>query len=439
MGYQNCTPIQEQAIPLILSGKDLIGCAQTGTGKTAAFVVPLLQKIQQKPSDFIRALIIVPTRELAKQIDELIDGIAYHSPVRSVAIYGGGKGEDFTFQQNAIKKGADILIATPGRLMAHIQLGYVKFDQLEFLVLDEADKMLDMGFYEDIKFIVHKLNPNRQTLLFSATMPTNIRKLAQEILKNPEEISISVSMPADKIRQQIVWVYDHQKLSALEQIFKEKTVGTMVLFTSRKRFVNDIVRSLAKLGFSVEGMHSDKEQEERERIMNGFRHHQFQILVATDIVSRGIDVEGITHVVNFDVPNDPEDYVHRIGRTARAEAEGEAYTFVTPEDAFRLKRIEKLIGKEIPKMTLPPEVGETPDPNTVSHHPDHNKNHKKGKKKNTSSSNSSSATNSASGDKSQGGHKKSNHFKKKPDHPSANANSITESISPDTPTPLPKA
>jgi len=363
MGYATCTPIQAQAIPVILEGKDLIGCAQTGTGKTAAFVIPILQHIQKSKSEGVKALVIVPTRELAKQIDELIDGLAYHSPVRSVAIYGGGKGEDWSVQQNAIKNGADIVIATPGRLMAHMQLGYVDFSSLDFLVLDEADKMLDMGFYDDIKSIIAKIPQQRQSLMFSATMPPNIRRLTKEILKDPIEISLAVSMPAEKIKQNVYLVHDTQKNSLLEHIFREKEVGMMILFTSRKRFVNDIVKSLAKLGFNVQGIHSDKEQDEREKILNDFKNRKIQILVATDILSRGIDVDGITHVVNYDCPQDPEDYVHRIGRTARAAADGEAYTFVNSDDIRKLQRIEKMIGRSITLLSLPPELGPGPDIN----------------------------------------------------------------------------
>lgn len=365
MGYKDCTPIQAQAIPLILEGKDLIGCAQTGTGKTAAFVIPMLQHIQNNPTKDIKALVIVPTRELAKQIDELIDGLAYHSPVRSVAIYGGGKADDWSVQQNAIKNGADILIATPGRLIAHMQLGYLDLSHLKFLVLDEADKMLDMGFYEDIMGIIDKTPKERQSLMFSATMPPNIRKLAKEILKNPEEISIKVSLPAEKIRQFIYLAHDHQKTALLEQIFSHKQVGMMILFTSRKRFVNDIVKALRKLGFQAEGIHSDKEQGERESILNDFKNGKIQILVATDILSRGIDVDGVTHVVNFDCPQDPEDYVHRIGRTARAAAEGEAYTFVNVDDLRKLKRIEQMIGRELPRLPLPEGLGAGPSETDV--------------------------------------------------------------------------
>lgn len=360
LGYTDCTPIQAQAIPIILDGKDLIGCAQTGTGKTAAFVIPILQHIQNNPSKQIKALVIVPTRELAKQIDELIDGLAYHSPVRSVAIYGGGKSDDWSVQQNAIKKGADILIATPGRLIAHMQLGYLDLSHLSFLVLDEADKMLDMGFYEDIMGIIAKTPKERQTLMFSATMPPTIRKLAKEILQNPEEISIKVSLPAEKIRQFIYLAHDNQKTALLEQIFSHKKVGMMILFTSRKRFVNDIVKALRKLGFHAEGIHSDKEQTERESILNDFKNGKIQILVATDILSRGIDVDGVTHVVNFDCPQDPEDYVHRIGRTARAAAEGEAYTFVNVEDLRKLQRIEQMIGRTLPRLPLPEALGAGP-------------------------------------------------------------------------------
>lgn len=383
MGYAACTPIQEQAIPVILEGKDLIGCAQTGTGKTAAFLLPLLQKLVHTEGNFIKALIIVPTRELAKQIDGLMDGLAYHSPIRSIAVYGGGKGEDWTQQQRAFEEGADVVIGTPGRLIAHMQTGKMKLDKLQYLILDEADKMLDMGFADDIMGIVAKLPTQRQTLMFSATMPSRIRALAKKILSEPAEINIATAKPAEGIRQSAYILYDSQKLPLLNQIFKQKEneVESMIMFTGRKSNVNEIVRSLKKLGVTVEGIHSDRTQEEREAILNDFRNRKFKVLVATDILSRGIDVENISHVVNFEVP-DPEDYVHRIGRTARASTTGEAITLVNPHDQGKLARIEKLIEREVPKVALPEELGSVPEYNpAVRHaspgHPRGNRNKKK--------------------------------------------------------------
>jgi superfamily II DNA/RNA helicase len=381
MGYTQCTPIQEQAIPLILKGNDLIGCAQTGTGKTAAFLVPLLQEIIGTEHNSIKTLVVVPTRELARQIDGLIDGLAYHSPVRSIAVYGGGKGEDFSQQQRAFEEGADIVIATPGRLIAHLQMGKVRLENLRHLVLDEADKMLEMGFYDDIMSIIARLPVKRQTLLFSATMPAKIRTMAKKILINPAEINIATAKPAEGISQYVCIVHDNQKLGMLEYLFKEKDVESMILFTSRKSKVNDIVRSLRKIGFTADGIHSDRTQEERDTILNDFKNRKFKILVATDILSRGIDVESISHIVNFEVP-DPEDYIHRIGRTARASTTGEAITFVSPNEQYRFVRIEKFLEKSIPRIDIPETLGKAPEYNpTANRAPGNNfKNKKSGRK-----------------------------------------------------------
>jgi superfamily II DNA/RNA helicase len=381
MGYTQCTPIQEQAIPLILKGNDLIGCAQTGTGKTAAFLVPLLQEIIGTEHNSIKTLVVVPTRELARQIDGLIDGLAYHSPVRSIAVYGGGKGEDFSQQQRAFEEGADIVIATPGRLIAHLQMGKVRLENLRHLVLDEADKMLEMGFYDDIMSIIARLPVKRQTLLFSATMPAKIRTMAKKILINPAEINIATAKPAEGISQYVCIVHDNQKLGMLEYLFKEKDVESMILFTSRKSKVNDIVRSLRKIGFTADGIHSDRTQEERDTILNDFKNRKFKILVATDILSRGIDVESISHIVNFEVP-DPEDYIHRIGRTARASTTGEAITFVSPNEQYRFVRIEKFLEKSIPRIDIPETLGKAPEYNpTANRVPGNNfKNKKSGRK-----------------------------------------------------------
>lgn len=368
MGYSSCTPIQEKAIPYILEGRDVIGCAQTGTGKTAAFMVPLLERIIGKSSGYVKALIIVPTRELAKQIDELIDGVAYHSSVRSIAIYGGGKGEDFSQQQKALEEGADIIIATPGRLIAHLQIGKVKLENLQHLVLDEADKMLEMGFYDDIMNIIRQLPPKRQTLLFSATMPPKIASMAKNILVNPAEVTIAASKPAEGIAQFACMLHDNQKIGMLKHICTERQVESMILFTARKAAVNDIVRALQRNGLSADGMHSDKLQHERDAVLNDFKNRKFTILVSTNILSRGIDVEAISHIVNFEVP-DLEDYVHRIGRTARASTTGEAITFISLADQHRFARIEKMLDKQIPRLEIPAALGPAPEYNPAASKP----------------------------------------------------------------------
>ncbi|WP_085950708.1 DEAD/DEAH box helicase [Fibrella aestuarina] len=362
MNYKQATPIQEQAIPLILDGKDLIACAQTGTGKTAAFLIPLLDRIAHANHDHTSTLVLVPTRELAKQIDDQVEGFSYFVSATSIAIYGGGKGDEWDKQRRALETGADIIIATPGRLLAHMQLGYVNFDKLDYLVLDEADKMLDMGFSDDILKIVKILPTKRQTLLFSATMPPKIRSFADRILQQPEEIRLSVSKPAAGIDQQVYLAKDHQKLPLLEHLMGQMDVKSMVLFTSRKSEVNAIVRALAKRGYQAKGISSDLEQEEREIVLREFKNKQLQIIVATDVLSRGIDVDNITHVVNFDVPRDAEDYVHRIGRTARASTTGTAITFVNEADMNKLGRIEKLIERKLDRLSVTEELGLGPAP-----------------------------------------------------------------------------
>ena len=362
MNYKQATPIQEQAIPLIQQGRDLIACAQTGTGKTAAFLIPLLDKIAHAEHDHTSTLVLVPTRELAKQIDDQVEGFSYFVSATSIAIYGGGKGDDWDKQRKALETGADIIIATPGRLIAHMQMGYVNFDKLNYLVLDEADKMLDMGFSDDILKIVATLPKERQTLLFSATMPPKIRTLASQLLQSPEEIRLSVSKPAAGIDQQIYLAKDHQKLPLLEHLMGTMDVKSMVLFTSRKSEVNAIVRALAKRGYVAKGISSDLEQEEREVVLREFKNKQLQIIVATDVLSRGIDVDNITHVVNYDVPRDAEDYVHRIGRTARADTKGTAITFVNEADMNKLGRIEKLIERKLDRLSVTEELGYGPGP-----------------------------------------------------------------------------
>ncbi len=359
MNYLKATPIQEMAIPKILDGRDLIASAQTGTGKTAAYLIPLLDKISHADHDHTSTLILVPTRELAKQIDEQVEGFGYFVQANSIAIYGGGKGDDWDKQRKALETGADIIIATPGRLIAHMQLGYVKFDKIDYLVLDEADKMLDMGFSDDILNIVDKIPAKRQTLLFSATMPNKIREFAKRILTEPEEIRLAVSKPAAGIDQQFYLAYDNQKLPLLAHLIKnsEKPVQSMVLFTSKKSEVNGIVRALSKLGYEARGISSDLEQDDREVVLRDFKNKAFPILVATDVLSRGIDIDNLTHVVNYDTPRDAEDYVHRIGRTARAATTGTAITFISDQEQNRIVNIEKLIEREIDKRSITEELG----------------------------------------------------------------------------------
>ncbi|MBX0334473.1 DEAD/DEAH box helicase [Pontibacter sp. HSC-14F20] len=360
MGYNTATPVQQMAIPLILERKDVIACAQTGTGKTAAYLLPLIDRISHTNTDFTSTLILVPTRELAKQIDEQVEGLGYYAPVSSIAIYGGSKGDEWDQQKRALTSGADIIIATPGRLMSHMALGYVKLDQLQHLVLDEADKMLDMGFMDDILKIVRALPTERQTLLFSATMPKKIRDLAQQILQEPSEINLAISKPAEGIDQRLYLTYDNQKLPLLEHLIRELEVQNMIIFTSRKSNVNQIVRSLRKMGFEAEGIMSDLTQEEREKALQGFKNKKYQILVATDILSRGIDIDSLSHVVNFDMPQDAEDYVHRVGRTARAASTGMAITFVNENDMYRVHKVERLIERDLPKLPLPEGFGAAP-------------------------------------------------------------------------------
>jgi superfamily II DNA/RNA helicase len=360
MGYTKPTPIQLQAIPLILENKDLIACAQTGTGKTAAYILPILSKIVSSEKRHLNTLVIAPTRELAQQIDQQIEGFAYFINVSSIPVYGGGDGATWDQQRKAMESGADIIIATPGRLIALLQSGTIKLDQVEHLVLDEADRMLDMGFYDDIIRIINYLPKKRQTLLFSATMPPKIRTLANKILINPEEISIALAKPAEGILQQAYLVFDAQKQELLKRLLKEGEHNSVIIFASSKDNVKKLDRELNRAGLLTKAFHSDLEQGEREAILREFKSRQLPVLIGTDILSRGIDVEGIGLVVNYDAPHDPEDYIHRIGRTARAETKGIAITFINEKDQQKFSRIERLIGKEVTKMPLPQDLGEGP-------------------------------------------------------------------------------
>jgi superfamily II DNA/RNA helicase len=360
MGYQKPTPIQHQAIPVILSGKDLIACAQTGTGKTAAYVLPVINRIIDADHRHLNTLVIAPTRELAQQIDQQIEGFAYFTGISSIPVYGGGDGAAWDQQKKALEFGADIIIATPGRLIALLASGTIDLSHLKHLILDEADRMLDMGFFDDIIRIISYLPKHRQTLLFSATMPPKIRTLANKILNQPEEISIAIAKPAAGIVQQAYVVYDHQKGALLKQVLKSIQWNSVIIFSSTKEMVKKLDGAFQRAGLAAKAFHSDLEQVEREEILRAFKNRQVNILIGTDVLSRGIDVEGISLVINWDVPPDPEDYVHRIGRTARAESTGTAVTFVNEKDQRRLASIEALIGNEITKLPVPVELGETP-------------------------------------------------------------------------------
>jgi superfamily II DNA/RNA helicase len=360
MGYTKPTPIQEQAIPIILDNKDLIACAQTGTGKTASYLLPLLQLISTTDKKNTKALILAPTRELAQQIDQQVEGLAYFAGISSIAVYGGGDGMIYEQQRRAMMDGVDIIIATPGRLIAHLASGVIKLEHLEYLVLDEADRMLDMGFYEDLLRIISFLPEKRQTMLFSATMPGNIRKLANTILRNPEQINIALSQPAVGILQQVYMVHDHQKIKLISGILKGDGHPSVLIFASRKETVKELNKILKKEGIKADAFHSDLEQAQREDILRQFKSRQLPVIIGTDVLSRGIDVEGISLVINYDVPPDPEDYIHRIGRTARAETTGTAITFVNERDQKKFSYIENLIGRQIERITLPEALGEAP-------------------------------------------------------------------------------
>ncbi|MCD8387887.1 MAG: DEAD/DEAH box helicase [Bacteroidales bacterium] len=370
MHFDECTPIQELAIPIIAQGRDLIGIAQTGTGKTAAYLLPVIDRMAEEgyPTDAINCLVIAPTRELAQQIDQQMEGFAYFMPVSSLAIYGGTNGEGYERQRRGLTQGADVVIATPGRLIAHLSMGYVDLSHVAFLILDEADRMLDMGFYDDIMQIVSHLPKERQTLLFSATMPPKIRTLASKILRNPAEIKLAVSKPAEKIRQQAVICHEPQKLPTLIRILSEEPFSRVLIFASSKQKVKELNFELKRRASSIKGkrahvgvMHSDLEQAERDATMLAFRAGKINVLVATDIVARGIDIDDITLVINYDLPHDHEDYVHRVGRTARADSDGRAVTFVTQRDLGRFRRLEQFLEKEIERLPLDPDLGEAPN------------------------------------------------------------------------------
>lgn len=354
MGFKTPTPIQAETIPIIQSKHDLIACAQTGTGKTASYLLPVMDAIcrmEQRPA--ISALVLAPTRELAMQIDQQVEGLAYFTGITSIAIYGGGDGIGYEQQRKALREGVDIVVATPGRLIAHISSGIVRLGEIKFLVLDEADRMLDMGFKDDINRIVRELSNERQTMLFSATMPPKIREFAKNLLKHPKQVNIAMSKPAEGIVQQQYRVGDEQKTPLLKQLLKSGDYRSVIVFSSTKEKVKSLGRELNKLDLTVQPFHSDLAQEEREQILLRFKNKQLPILIGTDVLSRGIDVVGIDLVVNYDVPPDPEDYIHRIGRTARAERTGTAITFVNNRDHRRFLAIERLMERNVEEMPLP--------------------------------------------------------------------------------------
>lgn len=362
MNFDEATPIQEQAIPKILENKDLIACAQTGTGKTAAFILPVLHKLAKKKVEGLNTLVLCPTRELAIQIEQQIQGFAYFTGASSLAIYGGGDGTNWDSQKHALTEGCDIVVATPGKLLSHINMGYVNFSKLEHLILDEADRMLDMGFVDDILKIIESMPKDRQSLFFSATMPPKIRAFAEKILKtNYDEISIAISKPAEGVLQAAYLTHENQKAPLLVSLIdKNDAYESIIIFTSTRKKVSEIMKVFRGKSYEVKAISSDFEQKEREDVLLGFRSKRTRVLVATDVVSRGIDIKDINLVINYDVPNDAPDYVHRVGRTARANTTGVAITFINEDDMYKFDRIEKLIEREVPKAPLPPELGEGP-------------------------------------------------------------------------------
>ena len=362
MNFEECTPIQEQSIDLILEGRDLIACAQTGTGKTAAYLLPVIDLLADtEATPKVKCVIMVPTHELAQQIDRQMEGFSYYIPVSSLAIHGGNDGKEFARQQHALRQGADMVIATPGRLLAHMKMGYVDLSEVQYFILDEADRMLDMGFSEDIMRIVAELPKKRQTLMFSATMPKKIQQLAATILTDPAEVKIAVSKPAEKIDQSAYICYEGQKEALLKHLFEQGHNKRVIVFSSSKQKVKELTQAMRKAHWKAAEMHSDLDQKAREEVMLGFRAARIYILIATDILARGIDIDDIAMVVNYDVPREAEDYVHRVGRTARANTDGMAVTFVSERDQQRFGFIENFLGTEVRKAELPAEIGKGPE------------------------------------------------------------------------------
>lgn len=380
MHFEKCTPIQEKAIPVVLDRHDLIAIAQTGTGKTAAYLLPVIDLLAEVPEadGFVNCLIMAPTRELAQQIERQMDGFSYYLPLSSIAVYGGTDGKEFGRQQRAMKEGADVVIATPGRLQALIQMGGIDLSQVRYFILDEADRMLDMGFYDDIMGIAKLLPAERQTLLFSATMPPKIRKLAENILTDPVEVKIAPSRPVEKIKQSAIFCYDDEKQKILTGILKSRKGERVIVFAASKHGVRDLARDLRRLGIKAAEIHSDLDQEQRDETIRGFRSGRIEVIVATDLLARGIDIDEVMLVVNFDVPREPEDYVHRVGRTARANADGEAVTLVGPRDRRAFQRVEATL-----KISIPAENRPTSSPRAGADRPARNdRRHPRGKSNN---------------------------------------------------------
>jgi len=359
--FDEATEIQAKAIPLILNGHDLIGCAQTGTGKTAAFVLPMLNQLSESNTVGVKALILCPTRELAIQIDRQVQGLAYFTNAVCKAVYGGGDGVAWDQEREALEGGADVIIATPGRLISHLERGYVKFETIQHLILDEADRMLDIGFFDDIIKIIKTIPAERQSLMFSATMAPKIRKLANEILKEPLEVSVAVSKPAEGVLQEVYMAHEEQKIPLVKHLLSDKLeFNSIIVFCSTKKKVSQLTRKLQKNRLNAQAISSDFEQKEREQTISDFRSGRTRILIATDVMSRGIDIKGIDLVINYDVPTDAEDYVHRIGRTARANTKGMAITLISEDDMYRFKKIERLIERKLDKKQPPASIGVGP-------------------------------------------------------------------------------
>ena len=384
MHFDECTPVQEKTIPVILDRKDVISCAQTGTGKTAAYILPLLTNLayDDHDPDKLNAIIMAPTRELAQQIDQQMEGFGFYVPFSSVAIYGGKDNGAWGTQVTGLQRGADVVIATPGRLLSQMNIYDIDFSGVKYFILDEADRMLDMGFYDDIMTIVRKLPADRQTIMFSATMPPKIRQMAKAIMRDPVEVQIAVSRPPETIHQMCARLYEGQKPGFVQLALQGKNLKKVIIFAGKKQRVKDLTRTLRTLKIDARAMHSDLEQNERDQVMLDFRNGKVDVLVATDVVSRGIDVTDVPLVINYDVPHDPEDYVHRIGRTARAENSGEAVTLVSPEEARPWARIEQFLKKEIERLPIPEALGEAPDDNAYAgrsnNRPNKNRFHRSG-------------------------------------------------------------
>lgn len=406
MGFTKPTPIQAEAIPVVMQGKDLIACAQTGTGKTGAYLLPVLNKLADTDKHHIDTLILAPTRELAQQIDQQVEGLAYFTGISSLAVFGGGDGSVYEQQRRAIQNNVNVLIATPGRLIAHLTSGVLKMDKLKHLILDEADRMLDMGFYDDIIRIIRHLPTERQTLLFSATMPPRIRQLANAILKDPAQINIAISQPAEGINQQVYRIFDHQKVDLIKLLLKDGNYLSTIIFASTKEKVKQLNKELRAANLDVAAFSSDFKQSEREQILLDFKNRKLPIVIGTDALSRGIDVEGIDLVINYDAPPDPEDYIHRIGRTARAATTGTAITLINHRDEHKLKRIEAMIGKAVPQTPLPAELGEAPGPVAERDHKNRNRHGSRNNRPKTNTAQGGHSQPKAGGDGENKGKKK---------------------------------